>query len=65
MKGLHYNAVIIDFGKSCPLHKGTFYKLPNKMESDSQYIENKIFQVSESCSDAYFFSVIIYCMWQN
>ena len=33
--------------------------------NDSQDIENKIFQVSESCSDAYFFSVIIYCMWQN
>lgn len=35
MKGLHYNAVIIDFGKSCPLHKGTFYKLPNKMEKQN------------------------------
>ena len=32
LKGLHYNAVIIDFGKACSLHKGIFYKLPNKME---------------------------------
>ena len=32
VRGLHYNAVVIDFGKACPLHKGIFYKLPNKME---------------------------------
>lgn len=35
LKGLHYNAVIIDFGKSCPLHKGIFYKLPNKIEQQN------------------------------
>ena len=34
VRGLHYNAVVIDFRKACPLHKGIilFYKLPNKME---------------------------------
>ena len=32
LKRLHYNAVSIDFGKACSLHKGIFYKLPNKME---------------------------------
>ena len=35
VKGLHYNAVIIDFGKSCPLHKGAFYKFPSKMEKQN------------------------------
>ena len=32
VRGLHYNAVVIDLRKACPLHKGIFYKLPNKME---------------------------------
>ena len=35
VKGLHYNAVIIDFGKACPLHKGLLYKLPNKIEKQN------------------------------
>ena len=32
-KGLHYNAVIVDFGKACPVNKGVFYKLPNLFAS--------------------------------
>ena len=26
-RGIHYNAVVIDLGKACPLHKEKFYKL--------------------------------------
>ena len=35
VRGLHYNAVIIDFGKACRLHKGLLYKLPNKIEKQN------------------------------
>lgn len=38
-KGLHYNAVIVDFGKACPVNKGVFYKLPNKKEKQ-KYLKN-------------------------
>ena len=32
VRGLHYNAVVIDFEKAFPLHKGIFYKLGSKVE---------------------------------
>ena len=37
-RGIHYNAVVIDLGKACPLHKGKFYKLSNKVEKQ-KYLE--------------------------
>ena len=37
-RGIHYNAVVIDLGKACPLHNGKFYKLSNKVEKQ-KYLE--------------------------
>ena len=37
-RGFHYNAVVIDLGKACPLHKEKFYKLSKKVEKQ-KYLE--------------------------